>query len=46
MGNTVNTYRALLSGKAVSFSKRGYTKGHFERGVIRKQIIECHLMIE
>ncbi|MBI4980455.1 U32 family peptidase [Candidatus Woesearchaeota archaeon] len=30
---TVKTYREVLSGKAVSVSKRGYTKGHWEKGV-------------
>ncbi|HLD72043.1 MAG TPA: peptidase U32 family protein [Candidatus Nanoarchaeia archaeon] len=33
VGNTVKIYRALLSGKVVSISKKGYTKGHWEKGV-------------
>lgn len=30
---TVKIYRALLDGKSISASKRGYTKGHWEKGV-------------
>ena len=33
VGNTVKIYRALLSSKVVSISKKGYTKGHWEKGV-------------
>lgn len=29
----VGIYRALLDEKSISASKRGYTKGHWEKGV-------------